>query len=558
MSHRFGGRTKPFGNYLDHAMATIHINQTTRTLHNTTEELVQEPSHFLCVDRVRMPSTTSTERWQVHNGGTRHADLRVVNGGRPAGVPRIGSARAPRRNGREQRPRRPLFMIRTALISLAIPAAAAAAVAPVAAISSDWMASAVFFAAALIYAATAFAAHRFLDSDSEPTSTTQLVTVALAWVTVAAACALLTWIGVRTSAGSAGAVELRDPMSSLFEAVSGASTTGLTMLEDPSSARPRLQWWRSLLQWFGAIGVVAFAASVAEPSGDQDSLVGAEWGAQPGGDNAETVRRLALVLIAITAASATALIASGDPVWRSVNHAMTAAATGGFAITEGSAATSQPGAQIIIAATLLISAISYGTIWDTAPNTGVPMWRRTQLRWGLAITAAGCIAALAVGLGYAPAGSTVFNSISAATTGGFAIGDSYTTVGALGAIAMASMFVGGAAGSTAGGIKTARVVWMAKAASRWVPGNSDVGDTKPYTWDGHDVEVADARHRIMGASSIAALWLATIVTATVILAVANRSTPLGDVCSRRSAPARGLGSRAVSPSIRPTPPPRAP
>jgi len=433
-------------------------------------------------------------------------------------------------------------VIRTALISLAVPAAATAAVIPVAGFSSDWTVSMVFAAGAVLSGTAAFIGYRLLPGQGpEPTRRMQLATVAFAWIVVAVACSAVTWIAVRVSADSAGATALRDPMSTVFEVTSGASTTGLTMLADPSEAQPWLQWWRSLLQWFGAIGVVAFAVNVAEPSGDQDSVMDAEWGLTPGHDGGTTIRHLVLVLVALTGACALALLAAGEPVWRSVNHAMTAASTGGFTITSDSAASSGPTAKIILAATLLISAVSFGTIWDAAARNGRPPWKRTQVRWGLAVTTVACVAALAVGIGYAPASSIVFDTISAATTGGFAVGDAYRTVVALGVIAMVVMVIGGAAGSTAGGIKVARFVWLVKAADRWASGDLTEIDRKSTTWDGEEVDADTARNRIAGAASIAMLWLVTVTTATLLLAVANRSTPLDDIVFEAISASSGVG-----------------
>ncbi len=261
------------------------------------------------------------------------------------------------------------------------------------------------------------------------------------------------------------------------------------------------------MQWFGAIGMVLFAATVAEPSGDHDSLVDTEWGNKPGETAGQTARRLGVILVVLTTTSIIAMIIAGDPVWRSVNHGMSAAATGGFSITNDSAGASGAATRVILALTLMVSAVSFGTIWDRSRRAGVPLWKRTQVRWGFAIMVIGAVAGIVVASGDAPIGNLVFNAISASTTGGFAAGDSYTIISALGVIAMAAMFIGGAAGSTAGGVKVARVAWIGKAMVRWLPGESDVDDETPYVWDAEPVEVAVARHRIMGAAAILGTWL---------------------------------------------------
>ena len=438
-------------------------------------------------------------------------------------------------------------MLRTLILAWAVPAVTAAAVVPVALVDAELSVAATFTAAALVFGSVAAVAHRVLPGADDPTVSTRLAIVASCWIELALAFGFLTWIAVHVAPDAGGAPELTDLTSAMFESVSGVSTTGLTMLDDPSEAELWLQWWRSIMQWFGAIGMVLFAATLAEPSGDHDSLVGAEWGDTSGETTRHTARRLVGILATLTVISVVAMIAVGDPVWRAVNHGITASATGGFAITSDSAAASGPGTQVVLAITLLVSAVSFGTIWDRSRRSGVPLWRRTQVRWAIAITAIGIGAGIVVAGADAPLGSLVFNAISASTTGGFAIGDSFATNSALGVIATMAMLIGGAAGSTAGGIKIARVAWIGKAVVRWLPGDSEVDDTESYGWDGEPVAVDDARHRIMGAAAIVATWITIVGLATTILAELNPAIPTQDLLFDAISAGSGVGlSRDVA------------
>lgn len=431
-------------------------------------------------------------------------------------------------------------MLRTLLLSLGIPAVAATTVIPVAAITGDIEALATFTLFSIGLATITFAAHRWLPKQDELTTPARLTLVAGCWIVVAATASVITWIAVQVSDRAAGASALEDPWSAVFETVSGFSTTGLSMLSDSSTAEPWLQWWRSVLQWLGAIGVVVFAATVAEPSGDHDTLVGSEWGNQPGSHAAQTARRLFAILTGITILSIAAMIVVGEPVWRAVNHGITAAATGGFSITANSAGDATGAARAILAATLFVSAISFGTIFDRATRQGVPLWKRTQIRYGISITFICTLVALAVASDVAVQ-DVIFNSISASTTGGFTAGTSYRTIEALAAVAMVSMFIGGAAGSTAGGIKAARVAWLTKAAARWLPGETELEEDNTYTWDGENVDVADARHRIMGAASIVVTWLLLISVATIVLTVHNPALPASDMLFEAFSAGSGVG-----------------
>jgi trk system potassium uptake protein TrkH len=397
----------------------------------------------------------------------------------------------------------------------------------VAAVEQEWSVAAVLAVAALVLAATAGVIRR-LTEPSDAGLSTRLAHVAWMWLSFTLACAgVLAAVFVITDT-DAGVAALTDPWSLLFEMASATSTTGLTMTEDPSLAASWLQWYRSVLQWTGAIGVVVFAVLVAEPSGDADSLVGHQWSEAPGDNARETVRRVGVVFVALTAAAIGGLLVVGEPAWRAVNHGLTAAATGGFAITSDSAAASGPAAQVVLAAVILLSAMSFGTLWDVAQRRGQPFWRRTQIRFAAVITGGGIVASLLVNDARA-IGAVVFDSISASTTAGFSIASSSPGLPALATITLVSMFIGGAAGSTAGGIKVARVAWLVKAAKRWLPGGAQVDDEVSYGWDGEEVGPHDARARIVGASALVVTWMCVLAVGVVILATRNRLDPVGDV-----------------------------
>ena len=417
-------------------------------------------------------------------------------------------------------------MIRPCALAVAGAGAVTALTVPVAVLDGTHQSAVVLGVVAAVFIAIGAAAHRWLPADRDRSDAQRLSIVGAMWLCFTAACALALWLGVSLSPDDAGASQLLDPTSAVFEASSAASTTGLSMVSDPSTVDAWLQFWRSIVQWFGALGIIVFAVLVAEPSGDQDSLVDDEWGTVPADTANGAVRSVGLVLFTLTAASVAAMVVVGEPIWRALNHGMTAAATGGFAITEESAAASGPGAQIVIAVTVVLSAISYGTIWDTAKRSGVPIWKRTQVRWGLSFMTAGVVASIVLADDQ-PLGSLVFNAISASTTAGFSVGEAHQVVGAVAAVAMVSMLIGGAAGSTGGGLKVSRVVWMIKAAGRWHPRGGRFDDDQPYCWDGGSVPSGDGQARVFGAAAIATTWFATLAAGTIALIAFNPTATVG-------------------------------
>jgi Trk-type K+ transport system membrane component len=129
-------------------------------------------------------------------------------------------------------------MFRTACLSLGVAAVAATTVVPVAMLSGDLPVAVVYTVGALLYGGVAHAARRRPEGSERPSSSTQLAMVALSWVVVAAGCAVLTWTAAITGSDAGDGSPLRHALPALFESTSGVSTTGLTMLSDPSTAAP--------------------------------------------------------------------------------------------------------------------------------------------------------------------------------------------------------------------------------------------------------------------------------------------------------------------------------
>ncbi len=412
--------------------------------------------------------------------------------------------------------------------------------APVALLAGNIRPAGVMLAVAACGSAIAGAAHRWLPAGVDRSETQRLASVAAMWLVFVATAGVTTWIAVLSAENAAGATPLRDPLSALFAAASGASTTGLSVLIDPATADPWLQWWRSLLQWFGALGIVVFAVLIAEPSGDRDSLIDDEWGTLPADNATAAAQRVLTILTALTAVAIAGLIVAGDPLWRAVNHGVTAAATGGFVITSESAGSSGPASQVVLVVVVLVSAMSFGTIWDTVRRTGTALWRRTQVRTAAALTTTGIVASIAVA-DDEPIGGLVFNSISASTTAGFSVGSGHQSIDAIAALAMFSMLIGGAAGSTAGGIKVARFAWLAKAVRRWLPRGTRHDDHAPHRWDAEDVAAPAARHRVFGAAAITSTWIATLFVGTVVIAAANPTSTVGSVAFEAISATSGVG-----------------
>ena len=258
-----------------------------------------------------------------------------------------------------------------------------------------------------------------------------------------------------------------DPLDAWFESVSAITTTGLTTLEDIEGRSPAFQFMRAWMQWYGGLAIVVLAlALVLEPGVAARRLAGTETEVTDivGGTRTRARQALVVYVLLTTLAFAALLLAGVDP-FDAITHALAAVSTGGFSSHNDSlAGLGGLAVQITVSVVSFAGAISlmfYVRGW--------------QGRWGaiikdpdlLAVVLACVASAMLVGLCMAIIGGRPWAevmrhapliAVSAQTTTGFSTLD----VGALDSgsklVLAASMFVGGDAGSTAGGIKIGRVL----------------------------------------------------------------------------------------------------
>src|SRR3990172_795926 len=61
-------------------------------------------------------------------------------------------------------------------------------------------------------------------------------------------------------------VILKEPVNAIFEAFSGFTSTGLSMVNSPFDLPKTIQWLRSFQQWIGGVGLIIFVLSLIEPN----------------------------------------------------------------------------------------------------------------------------------------------------------------------------------------------------------------------------------------------------------------------------------------------------
>ncbi len=253
-----------------------------------------------------------------------------------------------------------------------------------------------------------------------------------------------------------------------FEAMSGLSTTGSTVITGLDGAPPGILLWRALLQWFGGVGIIIMAVIILpflRVGGMQLFKIGAfETSEKVLPRAAQLGIAISLIYVGLTIICGVALWAAGMSAFEAVSHSFTTIATGGFSTTDGSIGHFDSALiDYIIVLFMIIGSMPFILYLKMVQGHSLVLWRDSQVRWFLALLVV-LIALLSL---WRWSGNdqgmlevlryTIFNVVSILTGTGFTTAD-YTTWGSLTVVLFFFiMFIGGCAGSTSCGVKIFRL-----------------------------------------------------------------------------------------------------
>jgi trk system potassium uptake protein TrkH len=270
-----------------------------------------------------------------------------------------------------------------------------------------------------------------------------------------------------------------DLSDAFFEAMSGLTTTGSTVISGLDSAPPGILLWRGLLQWLGGIGIIVTAVALLPFLKVGGMQLFKTESSDTSDKTMPRVARIALgILLAyvfLTIVCVTALRLAGMTMFEAVVHSMTAISTGGFSTSDGSIGHFHNAAIDWITIVFMIAgSVPFVLYIRMAMGQRAALLTDSQVRSFVAFVAA--VSLVLAGWiwwndGYAPADAlrlAAFNVTSVVTTTGF-VTDDYSLWGAfpVGAFLLLT-FVGGCTGSTAGGIKVFRFEVLALMVRRYL------------------------------------------------------------------------------------------
>jgi trk system potassium uptake protein TrkH len=252
----------------------------------------------------------------------------------------------------------------------------------------------------------------------------------------------------------------------VFEAVSGITTTGSTVMSGLSSLPHSILLWRSMLQWIGGLGVIGMAVSILpflQVGGMRlFQTESSDWSEKSLPRFHEMARGLLLVYLFITFACTLSYLAAGMTVFDAVNHAMTTISTGGYATDDSSMGRFSLTILWIAVLFMLIGGMPFMLYIRFLNQRNFSVFKDQQAR-GFLIVVLGLILLLTVQQlvtterePFEVLTHAAFNIVSVITTTGYASAD-YTLWGyfSIGFFFIVT-FIGGCSGSTSGGMKIFR------------------------------------------------------------------------------------------------------
>jgi len=252
-----------------------------------------------------------------------------------------------------------------------------------------------------------------------------------------------------------------------FEAMSGISTTGSTVITGLDGAPPGILLWRSMLQWFGGVGIIVMAVAILpilqiggmqlfkiESFDVSDKLLPRAT---------QLASALSLLYIALTIICAVTFWLVGMTPFEAVNHSFTTIATGGFSTSDGSIGHFDSALiDYTVAFFMIVGSLPFLLYLRLLRGQIGGIYHDSQVRWFIALV----VLLIAMMVFWVWANNvynfqdalryTTFNVISILTGTGYATTD-YTRWGAMPVMVFFFiMFIGGCAGSTSCGIKIFR------------------------------------------------------------------------------------------------------
>lgn len=275
--------------------------------------------------------------------------------------------------------------------------------------------------------------------------------------------------------------------NAFFETMSGYTTTGASILNDIESMPEGILFWRSLTHWIGGMGIIVLAIAILPLLGIGGMQLFAAEAPGPSADKlhpriTDTAKRLWLIYFGYTAAETILLQVAGMSFFDAINHALCTLSTGGFSTKNASIShwNGEPIIQYIIILFMFLAGTNFvlsyfafkGKVQKAIKDEEFKLYFRfiaiftiiaaIIIYFRADISLSSIDHPMVWGRGESSFRHALFQVIAIITTTGFVTADYTLWTPLLMVFFFGIMFLGGSAGSTAGGVKVVRHLIMIK------------------------------------------------------------------------------------------------
>jgi trk system potassium uptake protein len=317
---------------------------------------------------------------------------------------------------------------------------------------------------------------------------------------------------------------LTHPVDAWFESMSGFTTVGASVYTDIESHPRSILFWRALSQWIGGMGIIVLAVAILPLLGIGGlQLYKAE---APGVSSdrltpriQDTARLLWGVYLLLTAMGVALLWLGEMDFYDAICHTFTAVATAGFSTRNESIGAFGQYSRCIILILMVLGATNFALHYYALRGRIDRYWASEEVRLFVALLAGAILVVFLVNwMQYDSAmenlSDAAFNVTSVLTTTGFATTDYNRWPVVAQGLLFVLMFIGGCAGSTAGGLKIVRVLLLNKHAFLQLVRLIHPRQVKVLKLD-HRAVSPEIMQDVLG---FTVLYLAILVLATLLVA----------------------------------------
>lgn len=292
------------------------------------------------------------------------------------------------------------------------------------------------------------------------------IIVSLSWIIISLISALPYYLSLNATL-----------VDSIFESVSGLTTTGATIFTDVESLEKSILFWRSFTHYIGGMGVLAFVMAII-PLSKSDKSMYVLKAEMPGPTVAKLVPSIKKTLfylygiyIGLTLMEIFFLLIGGMPLFDTILLSMSTAGTGGFSLLNSGLASYSVYSKYVIAIFMFLFGVNFNIYFLILMNDIKTALKSEELKFYILMVIGSIlfITLNTLSLFTNLKDAILFNTFhvsSIVTSTGFSIGDINIYPTSVRMLLLCLMLISACAGSTCGGFKISRLLICLKVIKR--------------------------------------------------------------------------------------------